>query len=187
MATIFTRIIDGELPGRFVWRDDLCVAFLSINPLNPGHTLVVPRQEVDHWLDLDDALAAHLTQVARRIGAAQMQAFAPERVGLMIAGLEVPHVHLHVVPINGVARPGLRPGREGPRPQRPRRRRGDDPGGPEGRRARGGRGLGPCPPTGSAQRTPRAGAPRCSPSSPGAPSSRSASAPGASSSPAAAG
>ena len=58
MATVFTRIIDGELPGRFVWRDDRCVAFLSINPLNPGHALVVPRQEVDHWLDLDDATAA---------------------------------------------------------------------------------------------------------------------------------
>jgi len=102
MATVFTRIIDGELPGRFVWRDDRCVAFLSINPLNPGHTLVVPRQEVDHWLDLDDALAAHLTAVARRIGEAQMQAFSPKRVGLMIAGLEVPHVHLHVVPVNGL-------------------------------------------------------------------------------------
>ena len=99
MPTIFTRIIDGELPGRFVWRDDACVAFLSINPLRPGHTLVVPRVEVDHWIDLPADANAHLMRVAHEIGAAQMDAFNPERVGLIIAGLEVPHVHLHVVPI----------------------------------------------------------------------------------------
>jgi len=102
MPTIFTRIINGELPGRFVWRDDLCVAFLSINPLRAGHTLVVTRAEVDHWLDLEPEVNAHLMGVAREIGRAQQQAFAPERVGLMIAGLEVPHVHLHLVPIDGV-------------------------------------------------------------------------------------
>lgn len=102
MATVFTRIIQGELPGRFVWRDERCVAFLSINPLRPGHTLVVPIEEVDHWLDLDLDLMQHLTGVARTIGQAQMQAFRPARIGLMIAGLEVPHVHLHVVPISDV-------------------------------------------------------------------------------------
>ena len=100
MPTIFTRIIDGELPGRFVWRDDDCVAFLSINPLRPGHTLVVPRVEVDHWIDLPPDLNAHLMRVAHTIGAAQMDAFAPARIGLIVAGLEVPHVHLHVVPID---------------------------------------------------------------------------------------
>jgi histidine triad (HIT) family protein len=100
MPTIFTRIINGELPGRFVWRDDQCVAFLSINPLRPGHTLVVPRAEVDHWLDIDAALAAHLMQVAQSIGKALSREFQPIKVGMMIAGLEVPHVHLHVVPIN---------------------------------------------------------------------------------------
>jgi histidine triad (HIT) family protein len=102
MATVFTRIIEGELPGRFVWRDDRCVAFLSINPLQHGHALVVPIVEEDHWLDLDPALNAHLMEVCQRIGRAQQAAFSPVRVGLMIAGLEVPHVHLHVVPINGV-------------------------------------------------------------------------------------
>ncbi len=99
MPTIFTRIINGELPGRFVWRDEQCVAFLSINPLRPGHTLVVPRDEIDHWLDLPVEANAHLMRVAHAIGAAQMDAFHPARVGLIIAGLEVPHVHLHVVPI----------------------------------------------------------------------------------------
>lgn len=102
MATVFTKIIDGELPGRFVWRDEVCVAFLSINPLQHGHVLVVPVIEVDHWLDLDPDVNAHLMTVAQRIGRAQETAFSPTRVGLMIAGLEVPHVHLHVVPINGV-------------------------------------------------------------------------------------
>lgn len=102
MATIFTRIIDGDIPGVFVWRDDVCVAIMSKDPLQPGHVLVIPIAEVDHWLDLDAATTAHLSDVAQQIGRAQMVAFAPERVGLMVAGLEVPHVHLHVVPINGV-------------------------------------------------------------------------------------
>lgn len=102
MPTIFTRIIEGELPAHFVYRDDRCVAFMSINPLQRGHALVVPIAEVDHWLDLDPDLAAHLMVVAQRIGQAQQEAFDPLRVGLMIAGLEVPHVHIHVVPIGGV-------------------------------------------------------------------------------------
>lgn len=102
MATVFTKIIDGELPGRFVWRDERCVGFLSINPLRHGHALVVPIAEVDHWLDVEPELNAHLVQVSQVIGQAQMAAFSPTRIGLMIAGLEVPHVHLHVVPIDGV-------------------------------------------------------------------------------------
>ncbi len=102
MATLFTRIINGELPGRFVWRDERCVAFTSIHPLRPGHTLVVSCAEVDHWLDLEPDLAAHLMTVAQSIGKAVQHAFSPAKVGLMIAGLEVPHVHLHVVPIGGL-------------------------------------------------------------------------------------
>ncbi len=100
MPTLFTRIIEGELPGRFVWRDARAVAFLSIAPIRPGHTLVVPIAEVDHWVDLDPDLAAHLMTVAHRIGQAQMAAFSPTRVGLIIAGMEVPHCHLHVLPID---------------------------------------------------------------------------------------
>lgn len=98
MPTIFTRIIAGEIPGTFVHRDDRCVAFLSINPLAHGHTLVVPIAEVDHWVDLPEDLAAHLFAVAHRIGKAQQKAFGCERVGLIIAGYEVPHTHLHVIP-----------------------------------------------------------------------------------------
>jgi histidine triad (HIT) family protein len=102
MSTIFSRIIDGEIPGTFVWRDDECVAFLSINPLRPGHTLVVPRAEIDHWVDCPPDLRDHLMEVSQTIGKAIAVAFPSERVGLMIAGLEVPHLHLHLVPINGV-------------------------------------------------------------------------------------
>ena len=100
MPSIFTRIIDGELPGRFVWKDDRAVAFLSIAPMMPGHVLVVPRDEVDHWIDLDPALAGHLFTVAQQIGRAQQAEWNPRRVGVLIVGEEVPHTHLHVVPIN---------------------------------------------------------------------------------------
>ena len=103
MTTLFTKIIDGELPGRFVYRDDVCVAFLTIAPICPGHTLVVPRLEIDHWVDLPDEVAGHLAIVARKIGAAQMDAFNAERISLIIAGLEVPHTHLHVLPITSEA------------------------------------------------------------------------------------
>ena len=100
MPTVFTRIIDGDIPGTFVWRDDECVAFLSINPVNAGHTLVVPRAEIDEWTDLGPTLAAHLMTVAQTVGKAVKQAFTPLRVGLLVAGLEVPHTHLHVMPIH---------------------------------------------------------------------------------------
>jgi len=102
MATIFTQIIDGKLPARFVWKDDRCVVFLSNRPLRPGHALVVPRQEIDHWIDLDTTLFAHLAETAQAIGKAQMAGFKPERIGMVLAGLEVPHCHLHVVPIRGM-------------------------------------------------------------------------------------
>jgi histidine triad (HIT) family protein len=99
MATLFSKIIDGEIPGRFVWRDERAVAFLTIGPISPGHTLVVPIEEVDHWVDLDADLAAHLIDVARHVGRGQMAAFSPTRIGMIIAGLEVPHCHLHLIPI----------------------------------------------------------------------------------------
>ena len=102
MATIFSRIIAGELPARFVWKDDRCVAFLSNRPLRPGHTLVVPRLEVDHWLDAEPDLLAALSLTAQVIGKAQMAAFDATRIGVLIAGLEVPHLHIHVVPIRGL-------------------------------------------------------------------------------------
>lgn len=97
MTTVFTRIIEGELPGRFVWRDDQVVAFLSIAPIGEGHILVVPIQEVDHWIDLDPELHAHLWATAREIGAAIADAFPGRRIGVLVVGEEVPHAHVHLV------------------------------------------------------------------------------------------
>lgn len=102
MPTVFTRILNGEIPGTFVHRDELCAVIMSINPLAHGHALVIPVAEVEHWIDLDPALASHLFSVAHRIGKAQHEAFTCERVGLIIAGYEVPHTHLHVVPTNSM-------------------------------------------------------------------------------------
>jgi diadenosine tetraphosphate (Ap4A) HIT family hydrolase len=98
VASIFTKIIDGELPGRFVYTDDLVVAFLSIAPATTGHTLVVPRQEIDEWTDADAELLAHCMKVAQRIGQAAKRAFDAPRAALLIAGFEVPHMHVHVFP-----------------------------------------------------------------------------------------
>lgn len=101
--TLFSRIIDGELPGRFVWRDADVVAFLTIAPHQPGHTLVVPVTPVDKWTDLSDDLWARLNAVALEIGRAMESAFECVRVGTVIAGLEVPHCHLHLIPIRAEA------------------------------------------------------------------------------------
>jgi diadenosine tetraphosphate (Ap4A) HIT family hydrolase len=103
MPSVFSRIIDGELPARFVWRDDEVVAFLSANPISPGHSLVVPRQAVDHWIDLDPALWARCAEVALIVGQAIQRAFDPPRVGQAIAGFEVPHTHIHVLQLRELA------------------------------------------------------------------------------------
>lgn len=98
MPTLFTRIIDGELPGRFVWKDEHAVAFLSIAPIRPGHTLIVPRQEIDQWTDAPVELITHLTTVAQTIGQAVKESWGAPRAALIIAGFEVPHLHLHTYP-----------------------------------------------------------------------------------------
>lgn len=98
MTTIFSRIINGEIPGTFVHRDERCVAFLSINPITDGHLLVVPIEEYDHWIDMPDDLNSHVFAVAKRLSEALQRAFACERVGLIIAGFEVNHCHVHLIP-----------------------------------------------------------------------------------------
>jgi diadenosine tetraphosphate (Ap4A) HIT family hydrolase len=102
MPTLFTKIINGELPGRFVWTDDRVVAFLTIAPITAGHTLVVPRREVDDWTTIEPDLQGHLMVVSGRIGAAVRRAFDAPRAGLVIAGFEVPHAHVHVFPAWGL-------------------------------------------------------------------------------------
>ena len=98
MATVFTKIINGEIPGRFVYQDDDVVAFLTIAPMTQGHTLVVPRAEIDQWQDVDAPEFNKVMGVAQLIGKAVCKAFGVERAGVIIAGLEVPHLHVHVFP-----------------------------------------------------------------------------------------
>ena len=103
MTTIFTRIIQGEIPGTFVYKDEACVAFMSINPMADGHVLVIPRDEVDHWVDLSPYIASHLFEVSHRISRALSVAFPCEKVGLIIAGYEVNHCHIHLIPTTNMA------------------------------------------------------------------------------------
>jgi diadenosine tetraphosphate (Ap4A) HIT family hydrolase len=98
MASVFSKIINGELPGRFVYEDDDIVAFLTIEPMTQGHTLVVPRAEIDQWQDVDSGTLNKVMGVAQLIGKAVCKAFGAQRAGVIIAGLEVPHLHVHVFP-----------------------------------------------------------------------------------------
>ncbi|MEZ2122935.1 MULTISPECIES: HIT family protein [unclassified Corynebacterium] len=103
MSSVFTKIINGELPGRFVWRDDKAAAFLTIEPLVYGHVLVVPVDEVDLWTNLDQRSWAHLNEVAQMVGAAIVESFNVPRAGYIIAGFEVPHTHIHVFPTSDMS------------------------------------------------------------------------------------
>ncbi|ORW69378.1 HIT family protein [Mycolicibacter senuensis] len=103
MSTVFTKIINRELPGRFVYEDEDVVGFLTIEPMTQGHTLVVPRAEIDHWQDIDSAALSKAMAVAQRIGKAVCRAFDTERAGMIIAGLEVPHLHIHVFPTRSLS------------------------------------------------------------------------------------
>jgi len=107
MTSIFSRIIDGDIPGRFAYADDQCVVFATIEPIAPGHMLVVPRQEVDRFVDTQDDLLGHLITVAKRVGLAQQAAYPGTRAVLMIAGFDVPHLHLHVLSLEDQRRMGF--------------------------------------------------------------------------------
>ena len=103
MSTLFTKIIAGDIPGRFVWADDVAVAFGTIAPITDGHMLVVPRAEIVQLTEAPDDLLAHLMVVAKAIGLAQQQAWSAPRAALLVAGFEVDHLHLHVLPAWGEA------------------------------------------------------------------------------------
>ncbi|OKL50142.1 HIT family protein [Boudabousia marimammalium] len=100
MSTIFEKIIAGEIPATFVWQDEICVAFMDVNPMAEGHCLVVPRDAVDHFFDVPFEQSAHLMMVAQKISKTADRVFDCTRVGLVIAGYGVPHTHLHLIPIN---------------------------------------------------------------------------------------
>ena len=99
MASIFTRIVNGEIPCHKVAEDDNYLAFLDISPLTEGHTLVIPKREVDYIFDLDDETLAGMMLFAKRVAARQKQVLDCTRVAVVVLGLEVPHAHIHLIPI----------------------------------------------------------------------------------------
>jgi len=103
VASIFTRIINGEIPCHKVAETDDCIAFLDISPLAEGHTLVVPKQEVDRLFDLDDDTYAKLTLFAKQVARGIESVIPCNRVAVAVIGLEVPHAHIHLIPINSMS------------------------------------------------------------------------------------
>ena len=102
MASIFTRIIRGEIPCYKIAESDTFLAFLDINPLSRGHTLVIPKQETDYYFDLDDDLIAEMQVFSKKIARAIEKVMECKRVGVVVLGLEVPHAHIHLIPINSL-------------------------------------------------------------------------------------
>jgi len=100
MASVFTRIIKGEIPCYKVAEDDRFIAFLDIKPLKAGHTLVVPKQEVDYIFDLDDSTLADLTLFSKRVADGIKKVVDCKRIGMAVIGLEVPHAHVHLIPLD---------------------------------------------------------------------------------------
>lgn len=103
MASIFSKIIAGEIPSYKIAENDKFFAFLDINPMTKGHTLVIPKIEVDYIFDLQDDLLAEMTVFSKRVAQAIKEAIPCERVGLMVVGLDVPHAHVHLMPINNAS------------------------------------------------------------------------------------
>lgn len=102
MSSIFSRIIAGEIPSHLVAEDERCYSFLDIRPVVYGHTLVVPKQEVDYYFDLDDAYLADLQSFAKKVSTVLREEVPCLRIGVMVAGLEVPHAHIHLIPMNSI-------------------------------------------------------------------------------------
>ena len=102
MASIFTRIINGEIPSHKIAEDDKFFAFLDINPIQKGHTLVIPKTEIDYIFDLDDDLLAGMLPFAKKVAVKIKKVVPCDRIGITVIGLEVPHAHVHLIPINGV-------------------------------------------------------------------------------------
>lgn len=99
MASLFTRIINGEIPCHKICEDENYLAFLDIRPINPGHTLVIPKKEIDYVFDIEDELLAGMMVFAKKVAHAIKKEVECKRIGIMVAGLEVPHAHIHLIPI----------------------------------------------------------------------------------------
>lgn len=102
MASIFTKIVNGEIPCYKILEDDNYLAFLDIHPLAKGHTLVIPKKEIDYYFDIEDSLFAGLNVFAKKVAKAIDKVTDSKRVGVAVIGLEVPHAHIHLIPINGI-------------------------------------------------------------------------------------
>ncbi|MCF7871154.1 MAG: HIT family protein [Candidatus Omnitrophica bacterium] len=102
MATLFTKIIKGEIPAHKILENDQFLAFLDIRPINPGHTLVVPKREIDYVFDLDDKTLSNILIFSKRVAKMIEKAVECKRVGIMVAGLEVPHAHIHLIPMTAL-------------------------------------------------------------------------------------
>ena len=103
MASIFTKIIKREIPGHFVWEDDLCFSIMTIQPIKQGHLMVIPKEEVDHWDDVPETTATHLMAVSQKIAKAIKAVIPCKRIGVSIVGIEVPHTHIHLMPMDTTA------------------------------------------------------------------------------------
>jgi histidine triad (HIT) family protein len=103
MPSIFTRIVNGEIPCHKVAETANCLAFLDIQPLAIGHTLVIPKQEIDYIFNVDDALLTEMNLFAKKVAKAIEKAVPCKRIGVAVIGLEVPHAHIHLIPINKIA------------------------------------------------------------------------------------
>lgn len=99
MPTIFSKILSGEIPAHKILENDDYLAFLDLRPVNPGHTLVIPKKEVDYIFDLDEKLLAGILPFSQKVAVAIKKALPCKKVGIMVAGLEVPHAHVHLIPI----------------------------------------------------------------------------------------
>lgn len=102
MSTIFSKIIAGEIPCHKVAEDDRCLAFLDIRPIVYGHTLVIPKVEIDYIFDMEDDYLSHLHVFAKRVAHVLREEVPCLRIGVMVAGLEVPHAHIHLVPMQSI-------------------------------------------------------------------------------------
>lgn len=117
MSSIFTRIINREIPGHFVWEDDRCIAIMTIMPIRDGHCMVIPKQEVDHWDDVPEDTARHLMSVSQKVAKAVKAVVPCRRIGVSIVGIEVPHTHIHLMPMDTTADMDFRNAREVPQQQ----------------------------------------------------------------------
>ena len=112
MSSIFTRIVNREIPGHFIWEDDLCIAIMTIMPIREGHCMVIPKQEVDHWDDVPEDTARHLMSVSQKVAKAVKAVVPCRRIGVAIVGIEVPHTHIHLMPMDTTADMDFRNARE---------------------------------------------------------------------------